>query len=61
MAAGNMDTTYGQYDHDILIRINLRTSKIFVLNMQEKGSILNSRGFSLSNDTRFTMLVEGSR
>jgi len=44
MAAGNMDTTYGQYDHDILIRINLRTSKIFVLNMQEKGSILNSRG-----------------
>ena len=32
---GNMDTNLGKYDHDILIGLNLRTSKIYILHMQE--------------------------
>ena len=35
---GNMDTNLGKYDHDILIILNLRTSKIYVLCMQEMCS-----------------------
>ena len=33
-----MDTNWGKYNHDILIRLNLRTSKIYVLDMQEMCS-----------------------
>ena len=35
---GNMDTNSGKYDHDILIIFNLRTSNIYVLDMQEMCS-----------------------
>ena len=31
-AVGNMDTNY---DHDILISLNLKTNKIHILDMQE--------------------------
>ena len=45
----------GKYDPDILIKLNLRTSKVHVVDMQDKFGVL------ASNDTRFTMLVERSR
>ena len=35
---GNVDTNWGKDDHDILIRLNLRTSKIYVFDMQEMCS-----------------------
>ena len=30
----NMDTNLGKYNHETLIRLNLRTSNIYVLDMQ---------------------------
>ena len=35
----NMDTNWGKYNHDILIRLNWRTSRIYVLDMQEICSV----------------------
>ena len=37
---GNMDTNLGKYDNDILIRLNLRTSKIYddMIDMQDMCS-----------------------
>jgi len=48
---GNMGTNRGKYDHDILIRLNLRNSKINVLDKQDVCSIPLKLGFSLSNNT----------
>ena len=31
---GNMDTILGKYDHNILIRLNLRTTKTYLLDVQ---------------------------
>ena len=55
-----MDTNWGNYDHDIPIRLNLRTSKIYVLDMQEMCSTPYKCGILLSISNTFTMLVESS-
>ena len=55
-----MDTNWGKYDHDILIRLNLRTSKIYVLDMQEMCSTPEKCWILLSNSNTFTMLVSNN-
>jgi len=46
-----MDTNLGKFDHNILIRHNLRASKIHVLDMQKMCSTIHFYfGVFLSND-----------
>ena len=56
---GNMDTNWGKYDHDLLIGLNLRLSKIYSgVCMRHAGNVFQSiKVWS----TRFTLLDESKR